>query len=169
MAQTTINYLAPIGFEGMLADTANRIVRGAIEQWTADMAIPFGRAVTMLPSGKISLITAAGQKIIGIAISVDLWGLAFVSNAATPAPPGYPPNTALNILTVGDIFVYAEDAVVAGDPLLVRVTASTAPKDVVGRFGKAAGIGLEAPTGAEIVAITTTKAAGIVAVRVNTK
>ena len=169
MPQTSINYLAPMGFEGMSADTSNKIIRGAIERWTSDVFIPFGRAVTMLGNGKISPLTAAGQKIIGIAISADLWGLPIVpNNQATPFP-GYPPNTALNILTVGDIFVYAEDATLSGDAMLVRVTAAAAPKDILGRFGKAVGIGLEAPTGAEIVAITTSKGAGLVAVRVNTK
>ena len=110
MPQTSINYLAPLGFEGMASDTSNKIIRGAIERWTSDVFIPFGRAVTMLTNGKISPLTAAGQKIIGIAISADLWGLPIVpNNQATPFP-GYPPNTALNILTVGDIFIYAEDA-----------------------------------------------------------
>lgn len=169
MPQTTINYLAPIGFEGTKSDTSNHIIRGAIERWTSDVAIPFGRAVTLLSNGKISPITAAGQKIVGIAISIDFWGLPLVPNDVDAPAPGYPPYTALNILTVGDMFIYTEEATNAGDSMLVRVAAAAAPKDQIGRFAKTAGTGLEAPTGAEIVALTASKSAGIIAVRVNTK
>lgn len=168
MPQQSINYLAPIGFEGMLADTANRIIRGAIEGWTADVPIQFGVAVTLL-NGKISPLTGTGQKVVGIAVATDLWGVPLVANDQAPPPPAYPTKVALNILTVGDIFVWSEDAVNAGDSLLVRFAAATAPKNIIGRFAKAAGTSLEVPTGAEIVALTTTKGAGIVAVRVNTK
>lgn len=169
MPQSTINYTAPIGFEGTKSDTSIHIIRGAIERWSSDVAIPFGRAVTLLPNGKISPITAPGQRIVGIAISIDFWGLPLVPNGVNVPPPGYPPNTALNILTVGDMFIHTEDATNAGDSMLVRVSAAAAPKDQIGRFAKTAGIGLEVPTGAEIVAITASKGAGIVAVRVNTK
>lgn len=167
--QTTIDYTAQIGFEGTKADTSNHIIRGAIERWTSDVAIPFGRAVTLLSNGKISPLTAPGQKIVGIAISIDFWGLPLVPNGVEVPPPGYPPKVALNILTVGDMFVYTEEATNAGDAMLVRAVAAASPKDQVGRFAKTAGTGLEVPTGAEIVALTASKGAGIIAVRVNTK
>lgn len=169
MSQTAMSYTAPIGFEGTLADTANKIIRGAIERWSSDVEIPFGRAVTMLPNGKISTLTAPGQRVVGIAVSIDFWGLPILPSG-TPVPaPSYPPFTSLNILTVGDIFIYTEEATNAGDSLLVRVSPAAAPKDVVGRFAKTAGAGLEVPTGIEIVALTASKGAGIVAARVNTK
>lgn len=170
MGQTSMTYLAPSAFEGMLGDIIPRVIRGAIERWVSDVDIPFGRAVTMLPNGKISPITAAGQNVLGIAVAVDMFGMIPTVLSGVPQKaPGYPPLTPLNILTVGDIWVWTEDAVTAGSPMLVRAVAAAAPKDILGRFAKTAGTGLEAPTGAEIAAITATKGAGLVAVRVNTK
>lgn len=168
MGQLSMSYLAPSAFEGMLADTSPRTIRGAIERWVSDVEIPFGRAVTRLPNGKISPLTAAGQLVLGIAIATDLFGMPLFKSDIVPTP-GYPPLTPLNILTVGDAWVWVEDAVTAGDPLLVRAVAAAAPKNLVGRWAKAAGTGLEAPTGAEVVAITSTKGAGLVGIRLNTK
>ena len=168
MPQTTIKYLADSGFEGMICDTVNRIIRGAIEGWVSDSIIPFGRAVTILPNGRLATVSQAGQIVAGIALSTDSWGLPSPTESEPPAP-AYPARTSVNILTVGDIFVWCEEAVNAGDLLLVRSTAATSPKNILGRFAKTAGAGLEATTGSVIVAIKTTQTAGLVPVRVNTK
>lgn len=169
MPQTTIDYLQAPGYEGMLCDTANRIIRGAIEGWVSDSPIAFGRAVTVLSNGRLAVVSAPGQVVAGIAVSCDLWGLPLLVEGQDVPAPAYPARKSLNILTVGDIFVMVEDAVNAGDSLLVRNVVGSAPKNVLGRFAKAAGAGLEAIVGCEIVALTSTKAAGLVAVRVNTK
>lgn len=157
-------YLRPLGYEGMICDTSIRTVRGAIEQWTTGTtSVPFGRAVVRLPSGKISLPTGAGQKVIGISVAHDDLGGSYANGIN--ADPVYPPNSPIDVLTFGDIFVWCEAAIDAEAPLLFRSVAAAAPLDKVGRFGAAAGTGLEALTGLRTLQKIT--AAGIVPVSFN--
>jgi hypothetical protein len=159
-----LSYFPAIGFEGQIADTSIRVIRGALENWvTGDAPVPFGRGVIRLPSGRISLPTATGQKIIGISVATDIFGSTY--SAGKLVDPAYPPNSCINIITMGDILVWSETACNPDDSLFVRLVAGTAPLDVVGRFANATGTGLEALPGCK--ALKKTTVAGLVPVFYN--
>jgi hypothetical protein len=119
------------------------VIRGAVEQFIADVPIPYGRAVARKTAGSNRLIlpNVTGLKILGIAVSVDMYGMPDNNLVAGTGEPGYAAGAIINVLTWGDCWTVTEDAVTPDDPVLVVYAAAAAPQDKLGRFRKAAAAG----------------------------
>jgi hypothetical protein len=139
MSQLTINYYQGVGYEGMIADTNPRVIRGALEQFVADEYIPYGSGVRRLSatSNRLRLPSATGQKIIGIAITTDMYGYPEPGFVDGSIRPGYEAGTLINVLTWGDIIIYSAQPVNVDDPVYINYAQSgTDPQDRPGRFRK---------------------------------
>jgi hypothetical protein len=158
MPQTSINFRQGLAFEGQIATSAPRILDGVVQGYENGMAgkLPFGRVVVVNPSdttGKgliLPTAAAATQPPLGVTFLNEEWGLPFsdllraptVAYGSNPAPIaeneiGYPQgtNVLVGVMTVGDVWMITEEAVVPGDPVFYRY-ASGAAGTVLGRVRK---------------------------------
>lgn len=140
MPQMSVGYMQGIGYEGMIGDTNIRVIRGALEQFVSNIKIPYGRAVCRVSptSNKLTLPSAAGQKIIGIAIATDMYGYNESGYITDTVEAGYEPGVVINVLTWGDALIYTPEAVNVDDPVLFNYKQGTATDDKIGRFRKTA-------------------------------
>lgn len=119
--------------------------------------IPFGRAVVRgTADDQAQLPSSAVDDFVGITEYTTAW-----SETASDLHL-YTENREMNIMDFGKIGVYTETAVVPGDPVFFRHTATTAPLDVVGRFRNDSGSNLAT----QIIGATfeSTTAAGEIAI-----
>lgn len=168
MPQTSIKYLMDLGFEGMIGDTNPRVIRGAIEKFKSGATpIPYGRIVVRSSPGSsiLTLPSAAGQKPVGIAIATDMYGYQEQKMIDGTVEPGYPANVMINVLTWGDVLMYATEVVNPDDPATFLHTAGAQAYQKVGRVGKTAGATADLYSGVKF--LTGTAVPGLVWVAVN--
>lgn len=167
MPQTTIKYLQDRAFEGMVADTVPRVIRGTIELFVADVDIPYGRIVVRKTAGSniLTLPSATGQKAVGIAVATEFYGFDKSQFLTGTGYPGYPAGAQLNILTWGDAWVYAAEAVAVDDPVYFNYKNGTSADDLIGRFRKAA-VATQTDAYANARFIQATTAAGLALVNI---
>lgn len=149
MPQTTIGFRQGQAIsEGQYATTAQRRIDGAIENFKNGLAgiLPFGRVVVRDPADttrqKVILPTAAAatQPPIGICVLDEEWGISLADLQSAVAPTlGYPQgdNVIVGVTRMCDIWMYTEEAVVAGDAVQYRY-ASGAAGTQLGRVRKTA-------------------------------
>jgi hypothetical protein len=172
MAQTTYTQSPAVGKLGLLAYAENTKKSTGY----SDAVIPYGRLVVYdaanekvkLPAAATDILDANSESrpVIGVVIATQdienqVANTLGVANANVPA---YPIGFALPILRDGDIWVWAEEAVVLTDQVFVRHTASGNNKP--GNFRQDADTANAALlNGAKFV--TETTGAGLVVVRLN--
>lgn len=175
MPQTTVQFRQKTWLtEGQYASTDYRTIEGAIAPaYNGNTGIlPFGRVSQMVPGTRqvttLSGAPASGRLLI-VPIYAERYGieLSVLHAAAAPAALGYPdePGVLVEYLTRGDIVMWSEVAVAAGDPVFARHTAAGG-NTVLGRVRNAAdSTNTVAMTGWRFAQSTT--AAGLVAVSIN--
>lgn len=148
-------YLTP-GVEGQLLNTSS------LDLWNyaAETVVPYGRAVARGSSDNTCQLIGSGLSFLGVA-----------RNIISPENPLYQDKTqyeigeVVSVVRKGYIFVYSEQAVNKGDPVYYRITANTAPNDVIGRFRKDSDSG-KAVLLASATFEKTISAAGITIIRI---
>ncbi len=126
--QTTYEAERPAGFEGQRATLD---VVSIISKAAEGSDIAFGRAVVRgTADDQAQLPSIAGEDFLGITEMTTAW------SQDENDLHQYDENREMNIMRMGEIWVYTEVAVVPGDPVFFRHTANTAPLDVIGRFRK---------------------------------
>lgn len=157
--QTTYTAEHAAAFEGQRASLEVTNITSKVAQ-TSD--IPFGRAVVRGTADNQCLLpSATGQAFLGITEMTTAWS----ENSSDLHV--YEQYREVNIIDLGEVWVYTEQSVVPGDAVYFRHTADTAPLDVVGRFRKdASGADADLVVGASFE--TTTAAGGIAKIKLNT-
>lgn len=125
--QTTYEAERPAGFEGQRAtlDTVSIISKAA-----EGSDIAFGRAVVRGTADDQAILPSiAGEDFLGITEMTTAW------SQDENDLHQYDENREMNIMRMGEIYVYTEQAVVPGDPVFFRHTAG-AGGSVIGRFRK---------------------------------
>lgn len=142
--QKSISYTHRKGWEGMIGTSSQQVLRGAageLRNGSTTATIPYGRAVVYgVGNSDVNMISAAGQKVIGIAVLNNFKAQSEVDLIAG-TPPGYLPKEELTIITMGDVYMYSDMAVNRGDDVFVRHTAGVATDALVGRARKDAATG----------------------------
>lgn len=176
MPQTTVQYRQRKWLaEGQYASTGLRTVEGALQNAYNGNAgvLPFGR-LSAMDSTTRQVTTLAGAPASGtlliIPVYAERYGLSLVELNTEPniTDIGYPEgdDVLIEYMTTGEIVMYSEVAVEAGDPVFARHTANGAD-DVIGRVRNVDDTGnvIALPTGFKFAETTT--AAGLVAVTVD--
>lgn len=159
MAVTTPNYSVhtypapPERIRGMFASTRPMNYRYCmIEGYVTDALLTVGTVTAVIQdtNGKNQFVQAstANNKVVGVSV---LEFSKILEYDATNEVYQYPENSLPAIITQGDIIMQAETAVNVGDPVFYRVTADTAPLDVLGLVAPAAGAGLVELPGARFL------------------
>ena len=173
MPQTTVQYKPKQWLcEGQYATTAIRTIRGALENaYNGNTGLlPFGRISELDPTTR-QVTTLSGAPTSGnlliVPVYAERYGLTLDKLKTEPAAEefGYPEGSDVLVeyMTMGDIVMYSEVAVEAGDPVFARHTASGG-NTVLGRVRNAAdstntvaipGFSFaQSTTGAGLVAVT---------------
>lgn len=170
MVQTRVNLFQFNNppFEGQYADTAPRVIDGAIEQHFNDTSafIGFGRVVVIGSNSRSAVLpSSANDVILGVTVLNERCGILASDLILNTPSIGYPPKCQIDYMTTGDIIVYSEEAVNYGDPVYYRFTAAASPNNIVGRFNKTSSAATKALPNAKFMGKTL--AAGLVRIRLN--
>lgn len=174
MPQTGIDYRQKRWLaEGQIADTSIRRLEGAIQTVLNGESgnLPYGRVIVRNAQGKAVLPTAAASSsapILGISLLRE-WDGVTINDLmlTTPASIGFPPNSIVEYMQLGDIVMQAEEAIAAADvgaPVFYRY-ATGAGGTVLGRVRKSA-VASEAEALPNAKFMTTAAAGGLVVVRI---
>jgi len=168
--QTTYSAAPPIAFAGMLADIAgNDVVCFKNKESTASM--PFGYAVCFEGStddkGALNP-DATTDKICGITLHSHAYAdsaLGLGTAGAGTAVKGVLPGNTTNVIRKGRVWVIAEEAVVPGDRLFIRVVAAGA--EVEGALRKSADASDCIDSSSQGVWLSTASAGGVALLEVD--
>lgn len=168
--QSTYNLAPPVAFAGMLADVGNNdVVTAKNKESTASM--PFGFAVCFEGStddkGALNP-DATTDKIMGITVHSHAYAdtaLGLGTAGAGTAVKGVLPGNTTNVLRKGRAYVIAEEAVVPGDRLFIRVVATGA--EVEGALRKSADASDCIDSSSQGVWLSTASAGGLAVLEVD--
>lgn len=182
MPQTAINYRQPQFLnEGQYYTTSPRRIDGAVVPFPNGQGavLPFGR-VCHLVAGKAVLPSQAADathQILGVSILNERYGLTVPTLVGDPTTveEGYPndPNALVECMTMGDIVMFSEEALVPGDSIAYRFDTASLAGSKLGRVrkyfsGAAAGAQVGCETLPNAKALTACSANSLVVIRVGT-
>lgn len=133
--QTSYSFYQSVPFAGVLADLeSDQDIRSYVSE-EATLGLPFGIAVAQgaADNGCINMVDA-NSKILGITVHQHAFEPYYLPSSPTTA--GVPLKGTVGVLKKGRIWAIAEQAVAPQDPVYARYTATTAPKDQLGRLRK---------------------------------
>ena len=129
--QSTYNESPAIAYAGMLADGGGDHHVAAMRNDESTAALGFGQAVIYADTSdplSATLPTAESDVVAGIVVHSHAIAQSDLADATSTAIAGPGPDTIVNVLRKGRIWVTVEDNVVVGDRLWVRGVAAGDPE-----------------------------------------
>lgn len=164
MSQTSYSTNQLVAFAGQLGDIGPHDIGTFVNSVLA--SVPFGVAVSMDPAsgdGHFKLPAASGDLVRNLLLGVTAATQA-IENLGSGG--GYKINAAVGVMKKGRVWVQVEEAVVAGDPVFVRI-ASGAGGTQLGSFRKSADTATASQVLEGMQYLTSAAAAGFALLQIN--